>query len=134
MKERNVPCGESFFPLPASYGKRWRRENPVRTIIAVTIAGIFLLLGFLHFQAKEPYATQLTSSSQIYIHGTPVCVTQQGKDIVAQVGECGLHALPPESESLERLPFHGHSGRNLPPGHPPIDEEMFPAGNRRVLI
>ena len=106
----------------------------MKTILAVTIAGMFLLFAVLHLRANEPFATQVSSSSQIYIHGTPVCVTQQGKDIVAQVGECGLRALPPESDSLERLPFHGHPGRSLPPGHPPIDQEMFPEQNRRVLI
>ena len=106
----------------------------MKPILAATIAGMFLLFAFLHLRASEPFATPLFSTSQIYIHGTPVCVTQQGKDIVAQVGECGVRPFPPEFESLERLPFHGHPGRNLPPGHPPIDQEMFPEGNRRVLI
>ena len=64
-----------------------------------------------------------------------MCVTQQGKDIVARVGQCGLHQLPPDSDSVERLPFrHGHPGMNLPPGHPPVDQEMFPNEQRRVLI
>jgi hypothetical protein len=41
----------------------------------------------------------------------------------------------PDSDSVERLPFRdGHPGMNLPPGHPPIDQEMFPGENRRMLI
>ena len=107
----------------------------MKAILAATLIGMFLLFTVLHIRANEPLATWVSSSSQIYIHGTPVCVTQQGKDIVAQVGECGMRALPPESDSVERLPFqHGHPGMNLPPGHPPIDQEMFPNQQRRVLI
>jgi hypothetical protein len=103
----------------------------VKTMLTVTLAGMFLLYAAFHFRAGEP----LASSSQIYIHGTPVCVTQQGKDIVAVVGECDMPALPRDSDSMERLPFqHGHPGMNLPPGHPPIDQKMFPGENRRVLI
>jgi len=107
----------------------------VKTILTVTLAGMFLLYAAFHFRASEPLASLVSSSSQIYIHGTPVCVTQQGKDIVAKVGECGVSTLPPDSDSMEKLPFrHGHPGMNLPPGHPPIDQEMFPGENRRVLI
>ena len=104
-------------------------------MLTVTLAGMFLLYAAFHFRASEPLASLVSSSSQIYIHGTPVCVTQQGKDIVAKVGECGVPTHPPDSDSMERLPFrHGHPGMNLPPGHPPIDQEMFPGENRRVLI
>ena len=107
----------------------------MKTILAVTLAGMFLLVAAFHFRASEPLASLEASSSQIYIHGHPVCVTQQGKEIVAKVGECGVPTLPPDSDSMERLPFrHGHPGMNLPPGHPPIDQEMFPGENRRVLI
>ncbi|MGZ8441072.1 MAG: hypothetical protein ACXWXD_09905, partial [Candidatus Deferrimicrobiaceae bacterium] len=111
------------------------KEDPVKTILTVTLAGMFLLYAAFHFRASEPLASLVSSSSQIYIHGTPVCVTQQGKDIVAKVGECGVPTHPPDSDSMERLPFrNGHPGMNLPPGHPPIDQEMFPGENRRVLI
>ena len=107
----------------------------MKTILTVTLAGMVLLFAAFHFRASEPLASLVSSSSQIYIHGTPVCVTQDGKDIVARVGECGLHGLPPKSDSLERLPFrHGHPEMNLPPGHPPIDREMIPDEQRRVLI
>jgi hypothetical protein len=107
----------------------------VKTILTATLAGMFLLYAGFLFRASEPHAYLVSSSSQIYIHGTPVCVTQQGKDIVAKVGECGVPTLSPDSDSMERLPFrHGHPGMNLPPGHPPIDQEIFPHGQRRLLI
>jgi hypothetical protein len=126
--------GESPLPRIASQPKQREREEPVKKILSVALAGTVLLFAMYHIQASEPLTSYASSSSQIYIHGTPVCVTQQGKDIVARVGECGVSLHPPDADSLERIPFHGHPGRNLPPGHPPIDQEMFPDGNRRVLI
>jgi hypothetical protein len=106
----------------------------VKTILLVAMAGMVLMFAMLHVQANGPLTSLVSSSSQIYIHGTPVCVTQDGKDIVARIGECGIPGVFPDGDSLEKLPYHGHPGRNLPPGHPPIDQEMFPDGNRRVLI
>lgn len=106
----------------------------MRTILLVSMAGMFLMFAMLHVRAGGPPASLVSSSSQIYIHGTPVCVSQEGKDIVARVGECGLRRVLPDGDFREELPYHGHPGRNLPPGHPPIDQEMFPDGNRRVLI
>lgn len=95
---------------------------------------MFLVFAMLHVQASGPLASLVSSSSQIYIHGTPVCVTKEGNDIVARVGECGIYGAHPDADFPEMLPYHGHPGRNLPPGHPPIDQRMFPDGNRRVLI
>ena len=118
-------------PLVASNGKRRDKGEPVKKILTVALAGTVLLFAMYHIQASE---VRTSSSSQIYIHGTPVCVTQQGSDIVARVGECGIPRISPDADSLERLPFHGHPGPNLPPGHPPIDQEMVPDGQRRVLI
>jgi len=106
----------------------------VKKILSVALAGTVLLFAMYHIQASEPLTSFASSSSQIYIHGTPVCVTQQGRDIVAQVGKCSVPRHPPDADSLERLPFDGHRGLNLPPGHPPIDQEMFPDEQKRVLI
>ena len=109
----------------------------MKTILAVmltSMAGMLLLLAFVHVQSGGLIPSVASSSSQIYIHGTPVCVTQQGQDIVAQVGECAMAQLPPDADVPEKVPFHGHPGTGLPPGHPPIDQEMFPEENRRVLI
>lgn len=62
------------------------------------------------------------SSSQIFIHGVPVCVTQRGDEIRASVGSCD--AVPADP----RL--------RLPPGHPPIGPEdaPVPEENRGTLI
>lgn len=81
----------------------------------------------------------VASSSQIFIHGTPVCVTQRGGEIYAAVGVCGNFSMDPEGGSGR---FHGttpHPGNphgGLPPGHPPIGDEPFqaPEDGRRTLI
>ena len=56
------------------------------------------------------------SSSQIFIHGAPVCVTQRGGEIEAVVGKCGSIPGDPGSPNL-----------GLPPGHPPVDGNPGPA-------
>jgi len=79
------------------------------------------------------------SSSQIYIHGTPVCVTQRGAEIEAMVGNCGALSDGPQ-EGADG--FHGgnlppgHPRVGLPPGHPPVDSDPGPAfeERRRTLI
>ena len=103
-------------------------------VMLAGLASVLLAFAFVHVQAGGPIPSLASSSSQIYIHGTPVCVTQMGKDIVAQVGECGIAALPPDADSRESFPFREGPGMTLPPGHPPIGQEMFPEENRRVLI
>jgi len=77
------------------------------------------------------------SSSQIFIHGTPVCVTQRGGEIRASVGECALLFGGPREEQEETGGFHdGDPHVGLPPGHPPIgpDPVPFREENRRTLI
>ena len=90
-------------------------------LILVTGAASIWLWGAAHAHRMAP------SSSQIFIHGTPVCVTQRGGEITAAVGECGYHGSHPG---------RGNPDIGLPPGHPPIDEEPFPGadGKRRTLI
>lgn len=66
------------------------------------------------------------SSSQIILHGTPVCITQRGGEIEAAIGECGSSPGAQEGEDGE---FHGTQQpfRNpnawLPPGHPPVGSD-----------
>lgn len=79
------------------------------------------------------------SSSQIFIHGTPVCVTQRGGEIVAAVGECGTfsgngHGGSGGYHGGSPDPGNPHAG--LPPGHPPLDGMPFPepeAGRRTPI-
>jgi len=65
------------------------------------------------------------SSSQIFIHGAPVCVTQRGGEIEAVVGKCRSNPGDPANPHL-----------GLPPGHPPIDGDPGPSFDeeRRTLI
>ena len=78
-------------------------------------------------------------SSQIFIHGTPVCVTQRGGGIETSIGECG--ASPGASEG-EEGGFHrrpnpfGNRNHGLPPGHPPVGGDPDPGavGGRRIPI
>lgn len=98
------------------------------------MTGMVLVFAMVVVRPGGPRVSLVSASSQIFIHGTPVCVTQEGGDIVARVGECAVSGGSPDAGSLDNLPYHGHPGWRLPPGHPPIDQEMFPDANRRVLI
>lgn len=103
-------------------------------IIALGITGISLW-GAVHAQRMA------VSSSQILIHGTPVCVMQQAGEIRASVGMCGTTG----GESLEdgfgnEGGFHGGTPSplgprlGLPPGHPPVDSPPALEEGRRILI
>lgn len=81
------------------------------------------------------------SSSQIFVHGTPVCVIQQAGEIIASVGMCGTSG----SESREDDPGSGRGFREedpstlespfgLPPGHPPLDSGPTFGEGHRILI
>jgi hypothetical protein len=120
-------------------GKRTQEETSVKPILASTlvlalgIAGLSLL-GAAH---DRPMAA---SSSQILIHGTPVCVIQQGGEIRAAVGLCGAPAVGPENgcgpgkgSDVEASPGIG-TRRALPPGHPPVDFPPTFGEGRRILI
>ena len=80
------------------------------------------------------------SSSQIFIHGTPVCITHRGGEIQAAVGDCSV--LRGESRHGDSDDEHGRFAvpegprPELPPGHPPIgpDDGPLTDQNRRTLI
>lgn len=104
-------------------------------ILVLGITGISLW-GAVHAQHMA------VSSSQIFIHDTPVCVVQQAGEIRATVGSCET----PGEETQEDDPGNGgdpHGGMlsphdprlGLPPGHPPLDSSPdFIEEGRRVLI
>ncbi|RJP24593.1 MAG: hypothetical protein C4529_02460 [Deltaproteobacteria bacterium] len=87
---------------------------------------------------QDRYASD--SSSQIFIHGTPVCVTQRGGGIEAAVGEC--EAVAGRGPGSGHGRFHGGNEAPgarvpaLPPGHPPVGPGSDPAGEsaRRIPI
>lgn len=112
----------------------------MRALIAIALvlsAGIasFWMWGTGHAQRVAD------SSSQIFIHGTPVCVIQRGGEIQAAVGVCGNFSADPNGGSgrfHEADPNQGNPHGGLPPGHPPIGDGPFPSpeeGRRtRTLI
>jgi hypothetical protein len=83
------------------------------------------------------HARQYTdSSSQIYIHGTPVCVVQRDGGIHARVGACDSLREEAPGGAGGRMRVPGPPRLQLPPGHPPIgpDEGPIADPNRRTLI
>jgi len=91
-------------------------------ILALGVAGI-LLWEAAHLRSMA------VSSSQIFVHGTPVCVVQQAGEIIASVGMCGASG----SESGAAPPALGPRFR-LPPGHPPVDSSPAFEEGRKILI
>jgi hypothetical protein len=109
----------------------------VKTILASTLIlalGItgFSLWGVVHAQRKD------VSSSQIFIHGTPVCVMQHAGEIIASVGICDTSGGESREDGFGNGGlFHGETPSpleprlDLPPGHPPVDSTpSFGRGGR----
>jgi len=103
-------------------------------ILGLAITGISLW-GAVHAQRMA------ISSSQIFVHGTPVCVMQEGREIIATVGMCGTYGGESREEDFENGGnFHGETppfhepGPGLPPGHPPVDSAPSFERERRILI
>jgi len=105
----------------------------VKTKLAIAAAGLLALVALFGLVMDLPLG-EASSSSQIFIHGTPVCVVRQGKRIVATVGECGAGGSLPDAGSREAVPFHRWSAPVLPPGHPPVGRGLVPDGNRLLQI
>lgn len=113
-----------------------RRKAPVKKAI-VFGAALLLAVGglFLGWRSTHhPSALAASAFSQIFIHGTPVCVFTFDGNIMARVGECPDATDENKSGSAEKAPFHGRPGMELPPGHPPVDRDMFPDERRTVPI
>lgn len=103
-------------------------------ILALGIAGISLW-GAVHAQRMA------VSPSQIFVHGTPVCVMQQGREILATVGLCGTSGGESREDDFGSGGiFHGETPSflerhpSLPPGHPPVDSGPSFEKERRILI
>lgn len=103
--------------------------------LALTLAGFG---GFLLSAHRSPAALILPvepTSSQIYIHGTPVCVFLLDGNIIAKVGTCGEAAGPEEDASPpSKNPFSENPPETLPPGHPPVTPDMSVDGPRPIPI
>ncbi|MGE5700505.1 MAG: hypothetical protein ACM31N_10640 [Deltaproteobacteria bacterium] len=112
-----------------------RREDPVRKAIVFGAALLLLVGVFLGWQSTHrPAALAASTFSQIFIHGTPVCVFTFDGNIMARVGECPDATDEDGAGSAEKAPFRGRPGMELPPGHPPVDRDMFPDDKRTVHI
>ncbi len=103
-------------------------------LMALLGASALILLHPYRAVPDRPLSAVQASSSQIFIHGTPVCVFKLDDSILAKVGRC---TDTPEAENgtpAEKSPFSRSPEMELPPGHPPVDRDVFPDGQRRVLI
>jgi len=112
-----------------------KRMAPVKKIIVFGAALLLLAAMFVRWQSSHhPAALAASTFSQIFIHGTPVCVFTQGANIMARVGECPDAPEADNGGPAEKSPFRGRPGMELPPGHPPVDRDMFPDARRTVPI
>lgn len=102
-------------------------------LVLSTCLAAFSLWGIVHARRMG------VSSSQIILHGTPLCITQRGGEIEAAIGECGSSpGAPGEGDGG----FHGmpypfeHPNAGLPPGHPPVGSDPDPGDgdSRRTPI
>jgi hypothetical protein len=120
--------------------KMTREGYPVKTILAIALILALGITGVSQWGAMH-VQRMAVSSSQIYIDGIPVCVMQQGGEIVASVGMCRM----PGGESREDGIRNGgdfHEGTpyplgprfGLPPGHPPVDSQPASEDGRRIPI
>lgn len=107
----------------------------MKTIVAAGLAALFIVVAAVAWGPSRPSAAQgPASASQIYIHGTPVCVFRDGDAIVARIGVCGSGGDEAEGMPGRRAPDDG-SGMSLPPGHPPVGPDALPDdGPRRIPI
>lgn len=106
-----------------------------KAIVAAAASALFLA-GLAAWHAAAPPAPRMQAkASQIYIHGTPVCVMERGGEVVARVGECGRLPAPGEDGPFGGAPFAGEEGgANLPPGHPPVPRGFPQAGGQPLAI
>ncbi|MGE5189084.1 MAG: hypothetical protein ACM3NF_03395 [Gemmatimonadota bacterium] len=108
----------------------------MKTFVAIGLSALFLVAvaaAWGTYSAAHPVAAT-ASASQIYIHGTPVCVFQHGKSIVARVGECGPGASRRDEPPAGTAPDLRGAEPGLPPGHPPVGPDMPPDGAGRRLV
>ena len=110
---------------------------------AILAAALVLATGISAFSLwSAVHARQAAvSSSQIFIDGTPVCVMQEGRDIIASVGMCGTLGGDSPEDGIgsggvfhRGMPYPPGFHPVLPPGHPPIDSPPDMENSRRILI
>ncbi len=106
----------------------------MKTFVAIGLMALFIFVAVVEWRAsRAPLVPARASSSQIYIHGTPVCVFRQGESIVAAVGECDEMTAPGDQSPGDGTPELGGPDLTLPPGHPPVGPDMTPDGGARRI-
>ncbi len=106
----------------------------MKKIVAIALMALFVSMIVVEWRAyRAAVHPASASASQIYIHGTPVCVFRQGDAIAARVGECDQVGEPPDEAPGDGTPDVGGPGQFLPPGHPPVSPDMTPDENARRI-
>jgi hypothetical protein len=106
----------------------------VKKLFAIVVTAVFLVVALVQWHAYRAASANPPSVNQIIIHGTPVCIFSQDGNIMARIGQCPDAPQTDNEGSPERAPYHGQPGMDLPPGHPPVDRDMFPDGRRTIPI
>ncbi len=120
--------------------EKFREEYPVKAILATVLIIALGITGISIWGAVHA-RRMAVSSTQILIHGTPVCVMQQAGEIRASVGICGATGGESREDSLGN--GDGFDGGTpspieprlvLPPGHPPVEFPPTLGEGRKILI
>jgi hypothetical protein len=134
--------GNAESPLAAE-ASNWKRTGENHSVKAIVAIALILALGItgMYLWGEVHVQRIAVSSSQIFIHGTPVCVMQHAGGIYASVGMCGdTRGRPPEGGFGSGGGYHGGTPSPidphlvLPPGHPPVDIPPVMEEERRTLI
>jgi len=112
----------------------------MKTILAAFTILAFLITGVFLWRTAHTRSVDV-SFSQIYIHGTPVCVVRQDGEIVASIGMCDADAGRSRERdygtgrgSLGESPYEHGAPTGLPPGHPPVDSIPSYDESRKIPI
>lgn len=106
----------------------------MKRIVYLALGAVCIAGTFAWWHANRVAAGSEAPYAQVFIHGTPVCVFTLGGNIMAQVGQCPDTPGVKNGDPAENAPFHGEPGMELPPGHPPVDRDRFPADRRLIPI
>jgi hypothetical protein len=106
----------------------------VKKTVLLGMTAMLIAGAFVWWHANRAAARSEAPYAQVFIHGTPVCVFTLGGNLMAQVGQCPETPGVENGDPAENAPFHGEPGMELPPGHPPVDRDLFPNDRRLIPI
>jgi hypothetical protein len=107
----------------------------VKTVLAAALIVALGITGISLWGAVNAQRSAV-SSSQIFIHGTPVCVLERAGELRATVGVCGFHGngSGEGGSGSGEMPPAIEPHLVLPPGHPPVGPDPGFEEGRRILI